>query len=309
MESRSLPVPDGLDGLARRRRARQAARLLAHLRRRGRRGRRGQPRRRGRRQVRPAARRRLARGQLERRSRRRRSCRSRCPTSTIVHDDDDIVVIDKPAGVAAHPSRRLGGPHRARRPRRRRLPHLHLRAPPSARASCTASTPAPAASWSSRSRERAYTELKRAFHDREVEKIYHAVVQGHPDPLAGTIDAPIGRHPSSELEVRRDRRRQALGHPLRDARGVPAAHRCSRSTWRPGARTRSACTWPPSGIPASATPMYGADPTLLCPARPRRGSGCTPCSSASTIRRPGSGSASRPSTPPTCNTHSTCSPP
>jgi 23S rRNA pseudouridine1911/1915/1917 synthase len=45
--------------------------------------------------------------------------------------------------------------------------------------------------------DRAYTELKRQFHDREVTKIYHAVVQGHPDPLAGTIDAPIGRHPGS----------------------------------------------------------------------------------------------------------------
>jgi len=43
--------------------------------------------------------------------------------------------------------------------------------------------------------DRAYRELKRQFHDREVTKIYHAVVQGHPDPLAGTIDAPIGRHP------------------------------------------------------------------------------------------------------------------
>jgi 23S rRNA pseudouridine1911/1915/1917 synthase len=45
--------------------------------------------------------------------------------------------------------------------------------------------------------ERAYHALKRAFHDREVDKTYHAVVQGHPDPLAGTIDAPIGRHPGS----------------------------------------------------------------------------------------------------------------
>ncbi len=44
--------------------------------------------------------------------------------------------------------------------------------------------------------ERAYTALKRAFKEREVDKIYHAVVQGHPDPLAGTIDAPIGRHPN-----------------------------------------------------------------------------------------------------------------
>ena len=50
--------------------------------------------------------------------------------------------------------------------------------------------------------ERAYTELKRQFHDREVDKIYHAVVQGHPDPFSGTIDAPIGRHPELELEVR-----------------------------------------------------------------------------------------------------------
>src|SRR6218665_2793576 len=46
--------------------------------------------------------------------------------------------------------------------------------------------------------ERAYTELKRQFHDREVTKIYHTVVQGHPDPLRGTIDAPVRRHPHSE---------------------------------------------------------------------------------------------------------------
>jgi 23S rRNA pseudouridine1911/1915/1917 synthase len=30
-----------------------------------------------------------------------------------------------------------------------------------------------------------------------VSKTYHALIQGHPDPLRGTIDAPIGRHPSS----------------------------------------------------------------------------------------------------------------
>jgi 23S rRNA pseudouridine1911/1915/1917 synthase len=43
-----------------------------------------------------------------------------------------------------------------------------------------------------------YERLKRAFHDREVTKVYHAVVQGQMDPLAGTIDAPVGRHPSSD---------------------------------------------------------------------------------------------------------------
>ncbi|MBN9326364.1 MAG: RluA family pseudouridine synthase, partial [Cellulomonas sp.] len=46
--------------------------------------------------------------------------------------------------------------------------------------------------------ERAYTALKRAFKERTVEKVYHALAQGHPSPATGTIDAPIGRHPSSD---------------------------------------------------------------------------------------------------------------
>jgi 23S rRNA pseudouridine1911/1915/1917 synthase len=46
--------------------------------------------------------------------------------------------------------------------------------------------------------ERAYTVLKRAFKERTVDKTYHALVQGHPDPSRGTVDAPIARHPSHE---------------------------------------------------------------------------------------------------------------
>ena len=46
--------------------------------------------------------------------------------------------------------------------------------------------------------ETAYSTLKRAFKDRTVDKVYHAVVQGHPDPSRGTIDAPIGRHPKDD---------------------------------------------------------------------------------------------------------------
>src|SRR3984885_11550553 len=46
--------------------------------------------------------------------------------------------------------------------------------------------------------ERAYSALKRAFRERTVAKRYHALVQGHPDPLRGTVDAPIGRHPAGD---------------------------------------------------------------------------------------------------------------
>ena len=46
--------------------------------------------------------------------------------------------------------------------------------------------------------EVAYSVLKQAFRDRTVSKTYHCLVQGHPDPLRGTIDAPIARHPSGD---------------------------------------------------------------------------------------------------------------
>jgi 23S rRNA pseudouridine1911/1915/1917 synthase len=48
--------------------------------------------------------------------------------------------------------------------------------------------------------ERAYSQLKRAFKARTVDKRYSALVQGHPDPTSGTIDAPIGRHPTSDYK-------------------------------------------------------------------------------------------------------------
>ena len=113
---------------------------------------------------------------------------------TVVHDDDDIIVINKPIGVAAHPSVGWTGP-------------TVLGALAGAGYTVSTSGSAERAGIVHRldvgttglmvvaKSERAYTQLKRAFHDREVDKVYHAVVQGHPDPLAGTIDAPIGRHP------------------------------------------------------------------------------------------------------------------
>jgi len=115
---------------------------------------------------------------------------------SIVTEDDDLVVVDKPAGVAAHPSLGWEGPTVVGA-----LAGLGRRISTSGAAERqgvvhrldqgTSGLMVVAKS------ERAYTDLKRQFHDRLVEKVYHALVQGHPDPLAGTIDAPIGRHPSS----------------------------------------------------------------------------------------------------------------
>jgi 23S rRNA pseudouridine1911/1915/1917 synthase len=114
----------------------------------------------------------------------------------IVYDDDDFVVVDKPVGVAAHPSVGWTGPtvlgalagggfRVATSGAAERAGIVHRLDAGTSGLMVVAKS------------ERAYTELKRQFHDREVNKVYHAVVQGHPDPLAGTIDAPIGRHPGS----------------------------------------------------------------------------------------------------------------
>jgi 23S rRNA pseudouridine1911/1915/1917 synthase len=119
------------------------------------------------------------------------------PDLSIVHDDESIVVVNKPAGVAAHPSVGWTGPtvvgalaaagyRIATSGAAERAGVVHRLDVGTSGLMVVAKS------------EAAYTALKRAFHDREVEKIYHAVVQGHPDPLAGTIDAPIGRHPRSD---------------------------------------------------------------------------------------------------------------
>jgi 23S rRNA pseudouridine1911/1915/1917 synthase len=44
----------------------------------------------------------------------------------------------------------------------------------------------------------AHRSLKEQFKEREVTKVYHALVQGHLDPAIGTIDAPIDRHPKED---------------------------------------------------------------------------------------------------------------
>src|SRR5690625_7704783 len=67
--------------------------------------------------------------------------------------------------------------------------------------------------------ELAYSVLKRAFRERTVTKHYHALIQGHPDPLSGTIDAPIGRHPGHDYRfaVTRDGKASITHYDLLEA--------------------------------------------------------------------------------------------
>jgi 23S rRNA pseudouridine1911/1915/1917 synthase len=116
---------------------------------------------------------------------------------TVVYNDDDIVVIDKPVGCAAHPSPGWMGP-------------TVVGALLAAGYTISTSGPAERAGVVHRldagtsglmiiaKTDAAYLKLKEMFRNREVEKTYHALVQGHMDPSTGTIDAPIDRHPKED---------------------------------------------------------------------------------------------------------------
>ncbi|MET9199666.1 RluA family pseudouridine synthase [Gordonia sp. NPDC003585] len=111
----------------------------------------------------------------------------------VIYHDSDIVVVDKPVGVAAHPSLGWSGPTvigaLAAAGYRISTSGAHERHGIVHRLDVgTSGVMVVAVS------ERAYTILKRAFKQRTVDKGYHALVQGHLDPPSGTIDAPIGRH-------------------------------------------------------------------------------------------------------------------
>jgi 23S rRNA pseudouridine1911/1915/1917 synthase len=117
----------------------------------------------------------------------------------IIHDDDSIIVLDKPVGIAVHPSPGWTGPtvvgHLAAAGYRIATSGASERQGIVQRLDVGTSGVMVICKG-----ERAYSVLKNAFRNRTVDKVYHALVQGHPDPLSGTIDAPIGRHPRADYK-------------------------------------------------------------------------------------------------------------
>ncbi|MBF4561096.1 RluA family pseudouridine synthase [Microbacterium sp. VKM Ac-2870] len=182
------------------------------------------------------------------------------PDLGIVYDDDDIVVVDKPSGVAAHPSIGWEGPtvlgalaaagfRIATTGAAERQGVVHRLDVGTSGLMVVAKS------------ERAYTALKRAFKEREVEKIYHAVVQGHPDPLAGTIDAPIGRHRSNswKFAVTPDGKDSVTHYETLEAFPSASLLEIHLETGRTHQiRVHMAA----HRHPCVGDPLYGADPTL-----------------------------------------------
>lgn len=178
----------------------------------------------------------------------------------VVYSDDDIIAVNKPVGVAAHPSVGWDGPtvigglaaagfriSNSGPPERKGIVH---------RLDVGTSGVMVVASS-----ERAYTALKNAFKERTVHKTYHALVQGLPDPIVGTIDAPIGRHPSSgwKFAVTEDGKHAITHYSLIEAFREASLIDVHLETGRTHQiRVHMSAT----GHPCCGDPMYGSDPNL-----------------------------------------------
>jgi 23S rRNA pseudouridine1911/1915/1917 synthase len=164
----------------------------------------------------------------------------------IIHDDESIVVIDKPVGVghlrAAGYRIATGGA-----PERQGIVQRLDVGTSGVMVICKG--------------ERAYSVLKNAFRHRTVDKTYHALVQGHPDPLEGTIDAPIGRAPRSDWKftVRDDGKHSVTHYQTLEAHRFASLLEVQLETGRTHQiRVHMAAL----KHPCVGDLTYGADPTL-----------------------------------------------
>jgi 23S rRNA pseudouridine1911/1915/1917 synthase len=178
----------------------------------------------------------------------------------IVYEDTDLIVVDKPAGVAAHPSVGWTGPTVVGA-----LMAKGVRISTSGASERQGIVQRLDVGTSGlmmvAKTEVAYSRLKQAFRDRAVHKVYHAVIQGHPDPVEGTIDAPIGRHPKAEFKfaVMNDGKPSITHYKLLEAFASASLVEVVLET---GRTHQIRVHFSAFKHPLLGDTMYGADPTL-----------------------------------------------
>jgi 23S rRNA pseudouridine1911/1915/1917 synthase len=176
-----------------------------------------------------------------------------------VYEDLDLVVVDKPVGVAAH-----GGPGWTGPTVLGSLEAAGVRlasgGPPERRGVVQRLDVGTSGLMMVAKSEQAYSVLKQMFRDRAVHKIYHALVQGLPDPLTGTIDGPIGRLPGAfRFGVVAGGKDSVTHYELIEAFGSASLLRVHLETGRTHQiRVHMAAI----GHPLAGDPFYGGDPKL-----------------------------------------------
>lgn len=182
------------------------------------------------------------------------------PEMAIVYDDDHIVIVDKPPFLAAHPSlgwegdtvvgALVGAGYR-----------ISTSGPPERQGIVHRLDVGTSGLMIVAKSEIAYSVMKDKFRNREVSKEYHALVQGHPDPSSGTIDAPLGRHPGSawKFAVVSDGRHAITHYETIEAYTAASLLRIDLET---GRTHQIRVHMSAHRHPLVGDTLYGADPTL-----------------------------------------------
>ncbi|MEL4154713.1 RluA family pseudouridine synthase [Corynebacterium bovis] len=178
----------------------------------------------------------------------------------ILYADDDVIAVDKPVGVAAHPTIGWEGPTVTSGLAAAGF-RISTSGPPERKGIVQRLDVGTSGVMVVAASERAYTVLKRAFRDRTVEKTYHALVQGHPDPTSGTVDVPIGRHPGAgwRFAVRDDGKRAVTHYGTIEAFREASLLRVHLET---GRTHQIRVHFSALHHPCCGDPMYGSDPAL-----------------------------------------------
>lgn len=178
----------------------------------------------------------------------------------ILYADDDVIAVDKPVGVAAHPTVGWEGPTVIGGLAAAGF-RISTSGPPERKGIVQRLDVGTSGVMVVAASERGYSVLKRAFKERTVTKTYHALVQGHMDPLQGTIEAPIGRHPSSgwKFAVTSEGKHAVTHYETLEAFAEASLLEVHLETGRTHQiRVHMSAVH----HPCCGDPMYGSDPTL-----------------------------------------------
>ena len=178
----------------------------------------------------------------------------------VIYSDSDLIAVHKPVGVAAHPTVGWEGPTVLGGLAAAGF-RISTSGPPERKGIVQRLDVGTSEMMMVAASERAYSVLKRAFKERTVEKTYHALVQGLPDPLSGTIDAPIGRHPSAgwKFAVTADGKEALTHYQVVEAFREASLVEIQLET---GRTHQIRVHMSAMGHPCCGDPMYGSDPNL-----------------------------------------------
>lgn len=178
----------------------------------------------------------------------------------IAYEDDDLVIVDKPVGVAAHASVGWTGPTVLGSLLDRGV-HITSYGAPGRQGIVSRLDVGTSGLMLVCKSELAYKEMRRQFSEHEVIKTYHAMVQGNLRQDRATIDAPIGRAKVSDFRFTvTPAGKEAITHwDVLERFGEATLARINLET---GRTHQIRVHFSSIGHPLVGDPMYGANPRL-----------------------------------------------